>query len=145
MYKIISIFLFLLACLAYAASANDKVIGNWYSEDKEAKIEIYKEVDKFFGKIVWLKESKNAEGKDKTDKNNPDEAKRSKKIVGMKMLWDFVYDEDNVWEDGKIYDAKSGKTYSCKMTLSEDGDTLEVRGYIGFSMFGRTAVWTRAK
>lgn len=145
MYKIISIFLFLLACLAYTASANDKVIGNWYSEDKEAKIEIYKEGDKFFGKIVWLKEPKNAEGKDKTDKNNPDEAKRSKKIVGMKMLWDFVYDEDNVWEDGKIYDAKSGKTYSCKMTLSEDGDTLEVRGYIGFSMFGRTAVWTRAK
>ncbi len=145
MYKIISIFLFLLACLAYAASANDKVMGNWYSEDKEAKIEIYKEGDKYFGKIVWLKEPKNAEGKDKTDKNNPDEAKRSKKIVGMKMLWDFVYDEDNVWEDGKIYDAKSGKTYSCKMTLSEDGNTLEVRGYVGFSMFGRTAVWTRAK
>jgi hypothetical protein len=45
------------------------------------------------------------------------------------------------WSQGKIYDPKNGKTYSCKMTL--EGNELKVRGYVGFSLLGRTTVWTR--
>jgi uncharacterized protein (DUF2147 family) len=59
-------------------------------------------------------------------------------------MTNFVYDEDNVWNDGKIYDPKTGKTYSCKMTLSGNKKSLDVRGFIGFSLIGRTSVWTRA-
>ena len=44
------------------------------------------------------------------------------------------------YKDGTIYDPKSGKTYSCKMTI--DGNKLKIRGYIGISLFGRTEVWT---
>lgn len=144
MWKSILLILFFCIVSLSAADKTDAVTGVWFTEEKDAKVEIYKDGDRFSGKIVWIKEPKNSEGKDKTDKHNPDESKKSRKIVGMKMMWGFVYDEDNVWEDGEIYDAKSGKTYSCKMTLSNDGKTLEVRGYIGFSMFGRTTVWTRA-
>ncbi len=145
MYKMIFLIILFSAVSIFAGKESDAVLGTWMTEEKNAKVEIFKDGDTYSGKIVWIKEPKNADGSDKTDKNNPDEDKRSRKLVGLKMLYDFVYDEDNVWEDGEIYDAKSGKTYSCKMTLSEDGKTLEVRGYIGFSMFGRTTEWTRIK
>ncbi len=145
MYKSILFFILFASAALFANIESEAVKGIWFTEDKDAKIEIFKEGDSYSGKIIWLKEPKNAEGNDKTDRHNPDEAQKKRKIIGMKMMWDFVYDEDNIWEDGEIYDAKSGKTYSCKMTLSKDGNTLEVRGYVGFSMFGRTSVWTRAQ
>ncbi len=47
------------------------------------------------------------------------------------------------WEDGKIYDPKSGKTYDCILKSKENNKILEIRGYIGSPMFGRTATWTR--
>ena len=48
----------------------------------------------------------------------------------------------NTWAKGTIYDPEDGKTYKCKMTLT-DPKTLGVRGYIGISLIGRTTVWTR--
>ena len=65
--------------------------------------------------------------------------------MGLVILRDFVYDEEYVWEDGEIYNPKDGKTYSCKMELSKDKNTLEVRGYVGISLFGKTNTWTRQK
>ncbi len=79
----------------------------------------------------------------KTDLKNPDESLRSKPILGMEILRDFVY-EDGKYTDGKIYDPKSGKTYSCNMTLKDNGD-LSMRGYVGISLLGRTEVWKRVK
>jgi uncharacterized protein (DUF2147 family) len=58
------------------------------------------------------------------------------------LLRDFRYDGDNVWTDGTIYDPESGNDYSCKITM-EKPTHLQVRGYIGISLFGRTEVWTR--
>ena len=62
----------------------------------------------------------------------------------MTILWDFQNDEDE-WNDGYILDANNGKTYSCIITVMENGEKLHVRGYIGFSLFGRTQVWLRAE
>lgn len=120
------------------------VVGTWYNGSKESRIEIYKCGEKYCGKIVWLKEPMNEEGKPKLDKNNPDASLKNRPIMGMELMKNFEYDSGNVWEDGEIYDPKSGKTYSCKMTLTE-ADQLEVRGYVGISLIGRTDVWTRAK
>jgi uncharacterized protein (DUF2147 family) len=140
--------LFLAAfCLdVYAQSSEaDAVVGTWLVEDKKAKIKIYNKGDRYYGKIVWLKEPNNEQGKPKVDKENPEESRRTRPILGLVMLSGFVYDEGNVWEDGDIYDPKNGKTYSCEMTLSEDGNTLDVRGYIGFSFIGRSQTWTRSE
>ena len=134
----------MFAVLAQTSEA-DAVIGTWLVQDKNAKVEIFKRGKKYFGKIIWLKEPNNEQGKPKHDKENPEEELRGRPILGLEMLRDFEYDEDNVWEDGDIYDPKNGKTYSCKMTLSPDGKTLDVRGYIGISLIGRTQIWTRAK
>ncbi|MFA6234660.1 MAG: DUF2147 domain-containing protein [Bacteroidota bacterium] len=131
-----------LFAVAQTAEA-DRVIGNWLVQDKKAKIQIFKRNNQYFGKIVWLKEPNDAQGKPKLDKENPEENLRTRPLIGLEMLREFVYDEDLVWEDGEIYDPKNGKTYSCKMTMTEDGKTLDVRGYIGISLLGRTQIWTR--
>jgi uncharacterized protein (DUF2147 family) len=54
----------------------------------------------------------------------------------MEFLSDFVFDGDDEWVDGKVYDPESGNTYSCKMWL-EDGN-LKLKGYVGISLIGRT-------
>ena len=121
----------------------DAILGNWLTEEGKAEVEIYKCNREYCGKIVWLKEPINDEGKDKTDVNNPDPEKKGRKIVGLNIVWGFKYDKYGKWVGGKIYDPDNGKTYSCKMTLEDDN--LNVRGYVGISLLGRTTVWTKVK
>ena len=125
------------------AQKKDAIVGTWVNATGEAHVNIYKKGERYFGKIDWLKAPKDEKGKPKTDYKNPDESLRSRPILGMEMLKDFVYD-DGKWTDGKIYDPKSGKTYSCNMNIKENGD-LNMRGYIGISIIGRSEVWKRIK
>jgi uncharacterized protein (DUF2147 family) len=82
-------------------------------------------------------------GKPKVDKNNPDKARRNDPIMGMQLLKGFSKEDESHYADGAIYDPKNGKTYSCKITYH--GNTLEVRGYMGISLIGRTTTWTKAE
>ena len=120
----------------------DDITGIWLTGGNEpAKIQIYKLGEKFYGKIIWLKNPiKN--GRQKVDSNNPDKAKQSNPIIGLVILTGFKFDGDDEWRGGDIYDPESGKTYSSYMYL-KDRNTLKVRGYIGLSVFGRTETWTR--
>jgi len=129
---------------AQTEKEGDALMGKWLSEGGKGEILIVKNAEKYYGKMVWLKEPNDKNGKPKLDTKNPDEKLKSKPIVGMWMLKDFNYSGKNVWEDGTIYDPESGKTYSCKVTLLANGN-LEVRGYVGISAFGKTTVWTRKK
>jgi uncharacterized protein (DUF2147 family) len=123
--------------------AQDQVEGLWYNDVKSGKILITKGTDgKFTGKVVWLKEPlKN--GKPKLDEMNADESLRSRPRLGLQVLNGFVKDGDDKYTGGTIYDPLNGKTYSCKMTYK--GKTLEIRGFIGISLFGRTTVWSRVE
>jgi uncharacterized protein (DUF2147 family) len=49
----------------------------------------------------------------------------------------------SAWSGGEILDPETGKTYRAKMKLSDGGDKLIVRGYIGISLFGRSQTWIR--
>ncbi len=119
----------------------DKILGIWYTDKKKAKVEVYKQDNKYFGKIISLKDPLDPDTKKpKTDKHNADVKKRNNSLVGLILVRDFVYD-DGEWTDGKIYDPENGKEYSCYMVF--EGDKLKVRGYIGFSLIGRTTYWTR--
>lgn len=122
------------------AQQADAIVGKWYTQDKDAHVEIFKEGEVYHGKMVWLKEP-TENGKPKVDKNNTDKAKRDRPILGMRLLSDFVHDGDT-WEDGTIYDPRNGKSYSCTIKLL-DKDTMEVRGYVGIAAFGKTVEWTR--
>lgn len=66
---------------------------------------------------------------------------KDKPIKGLQFLWGLKNHGDNVWDDGQILDARSGKIYRVKVTVK--GDKLYVRGYMGVSLIGRTQVWIR--
>lgn len=119
-------------------SKADAILGVWTNPARDAKFEIYKKDKKYYGKIIW------GTGRDTKDISNPDPKLRKRELIGLTILNNFVYEEDNVWDDGTIYDPKEGKTYSCVMVLSSP-NKLDVRGYIGLSLFGRTETWTRVK
>ncbi|MEY5069580.1 MAG: hypothetical protein RLZ47_1442 [Bacteroidota bacterium] len=135
----------LLIGSAFSVSNNDPdaIVGVWKTGDGNAMVRIYKNGEKYQGKIVWLKEPIDPEtGKPKLDKNHSDEASRKRPILGLINIWGFTQTEKNVWEEGNIYDPKNGSTYSCTIKMTNP-KTLEVRGYIGVSLIGRTDVWTK--
>ncbi len=142
----------LLCCMSYVLLSSfttnnspDSVVGFWRTGDGKAVVQIYKESEKYFGKIIWLAEPNDpATGKAKLDKKNEDEKLRNKPIIGLVNLRDFEFIKNKLWENGKIYDPKSGEDYSCTMKMLDD-NTLEVRGYVGIAMFGRTDTWKRQK
>lgn len=125
------------------AQSRDAIVGRWANASGEAHVDVSKRNNKYFGKIVWLKNPKDENGHVKTDTKNPNESLTSKPIQGLEILSDFVFDGEK-WTDGKIYDPKSGKTYSCNITLREDRN-LNIRGYIGISIIGRSEVWKKVK
>lgn len=69
-------------------------------------------------------------------------ANKDKPVKGMVILWG-IKQKGGTWEGGKILDPATGKVYSVKVTPSSDGRKLEVRGFMGFSMLGRTQSWVR--
>ena len=139
-----AIFLMLVGSSFAPISDNpDAIVGVWKTGEGTAMVRIYKNGDKYQGKIVWLKEPNDPEtGKPKQDKNHPDEATKSRPILGMINIWGFTYKENNLWDDGNIYDPKNGSTYSCTIKMI-NSNSLEVRGFIGVSIIGRTDNWTR--
>ncbi|GAB2942242.1 DUF2147 domain-containing protein [Hymenobacter coalescens] len=143
-WKHLLLLVVLLGALAPGAQAQnpDAVLGVWKNGEGTGMVQVYKRGDKYFGRVVWLKVPNNPDGTPRTDVNNPEEKLRSRPLKGMENLRNFVYKGDNVWDDGQVYDPKTGNDYSCEMKLV-DANTLEVRGYIGVSLFGRTDVWKR--
>ena len=69
-------------------------------------------------------------------------ARKDKPIEGLNIMWGVTKDDD-VWDGGRILDPKTGKVYKVKLTLEDNGQKLDVHGYIGFSWIGRSQVWER--
>lgn len=144
-------FLFLFIFCAYGAMSviaqqkADDILGTWYTENQKSKVEVIKKKDgKYYATILSLNEPYEADGKTlKVDDENPKKELRSRKIVGIEFLTGLEWKGDE-WDDGDIYDPESGNTYSAMATMP-DKNTVKLRGYMGFSLLGRTTVWTRAK
>ncbi len=135
---ILTLALILSISSLYAQSNADACLGTWLTGSKKGHVQIYKQGDKYYGKIIWMKDPS------KLDTKNPDSKRHSQPILGMVNLHDFTYSSTNLWEDGKIYDPENGKEYSAKMTLV-NANQLNVRGFIGISLIGRTDSWVRVK
>ncbi len=134
MYAII-----LAALLSFQTSS---VQGTWVNIDDETGVEkseitLYVENGKLYGKIerLLLPEDKGKvlEKCKVKEKNQP--------IEGLIIVKGLVKDGE-VWTDGKILDPANGKSYDCTIKL-DDSNTLNVRGYLGFSFIGRSQVWKR--
>ena len=139
MRKLYFIFLFVLGN-SFASFANPSaILGIWLTQIKDAKIEIYQRDMKFFGRVVWLAEPKDEEGRPKVDENNPNAKLRTRPVLNMDILTGFSYD-DGEWTGGIIYDPKDGASYECKLWL--DQGNLMVRDYLGWLYDTKT--WTKA-
>jgi uncharacterized protein (DUF2147 family) len=140
---LLTVFLFATTATFAQAAEGDKILGVWLSENKNGKIQIYKAGNKYFGKLIWGKTMYEADGvTSRKDTKNSDASLRNRNLKDLVILTDMEYD-DGEWEDGKVYDPEKGKTYSCTMKLN--GNQLNLRGYVGVSLLGRTSVWTRVQ
>jgi uncharacterized protein (DUF2147 family) len=145
------VMLFSVMALAFTSSFNtntlntdegDKLLGVWEPSHGKARVKVSKVGNKYFGKIVWLKEPTYPDGSAKVDKNNPDSKMHDTPLLGYSILKDFEYSGKKTWSNGTIYDPENGSTYNCTIKLTNE-NTIEVRGYIGVSAIGRTDTWTR--
>ncbi len=118
----------------------EDLVGTWLTSDGSGLINIYEESGKYFAKST---SATDPEGdKTKKDTNNADKERQNTLLVDVFILKDFEYDEDGEWDDGTIYDPADGKTYKCVIEMT-DKNTIEVTGYVGITLFGRTENWTR--
>jgi uncharacterized protein (DUF2147 family) len=136
----------LLSSLGIMAQGNaDDIVGIWKNGEGTGMVQIYKtKSGHYAGKIVWLKEPIDPDtGNPKLDKRNPDADKQNLPTLGLINLKGFSFNADEkIWENGTIYDPKNGQEYKCKITM-DNKNTINVRGFIGISIIGRTDVWTR--
>ncbi|WP_297806443.1 DUF2147 domain-containing protein [uncultured Polaribacter sp.] len=123
---------------------SQSIFGKWYSTNDEtgeidSVIEVYKKQEKAFGKIIEIKNSerKNAVCDLCKDKN------KNKPILGLNILNGLEKDGEE-WSGGTILDPRNGNVYKCFIQLVQQ-DKLKIRGYLGLSIFGKTAYWQRAK
>lgn len=70
------------------------------------------------------------------------DAQKDQPIIGLTILSGLTKDGDE-WSGGEILDPDNGKSYNCFIKVEEHGQKLHVRGYIGFSLFGRTQIWLK--
>src|SRR5215831_5192476 len=117
----------MLAAWAVCAAdgGGDGIVGTWHTTEDKSQVEIFKKDNHYFAKIISLKEpnwpaddEEGMGGKPKNDRRNPDTKLRSRAIVGLQIMHDFVYAGKNKWDSGRIYDPENGKTYRCNLTLT---------------------------
>lgn len=138
------IILLIVAVLSGISLTAQTIFGNWENKDEEtgrvdSYIEVYEKDGKAYAKIVDITNPSRKDAVcDKCKGKN-----KNKKILGMDILTGLSKDGDE-WSGGKILDPKNGKEYKCYIKL-ESPNKLKIRGYIGFSLIGRTTYWYRRK
>ena len=139
------ILLFTAILFSNLTAQHEEIMGLWKTIDDEtgkpkSVVKIYIQDGKLYGDIVKLFRKPGEDPDPICDKCDEDDPRYNQKILGMTIITDMEYQEDdNEWEDGEIMDPKKGKVYDCKLWV-EDGK-LQVRGYVLF--FHRTQEWLR--
>lgn len=135
-----------ITSVSYSPTSNvfmaDDIAGVWVKDDGAFKVRIEKIADKYYGKILWLEQPLDKDGKPKKDIYNPDPKLRDNSIIGLTVLKSLKYERDGQWEDGELYDLESGKSYDCKITL-RDKNRAEMRAYMTFSFLGKSFFFNR--
>ncbi|GIS08327.1 MAG: hypothetical protein CM15mP112_04390 [Flavobacteriales bacterium] len=141
--KKLFLLLFISISLSSFSQKNSDVTGEWYNAEKDAIITILRIIilcrGKSLGCLIQMMKMEIQK-----DPLNPNKDLRDRARLGMVMMTNFAYQKDNVWDGGTLYDPKTGKTYSGMITL-KDKNILDLRGYVGIALLGRTSTWTRAK
>ncbi|MFT7775251.1 DUF2147 domain-containing protein [Roseateles sp.] len=137
------------ACLLapILAFAQTTPVGLWKTIDDDGKTEkslvrIGEQGGVLVGSIDKLLDPKAAVDS-KCDKCTDD--RKDKPVLGLQIIRGVKAEGDGVWGGGEILDPNNGKTYKTRLKPVDGGKRLEVRGYIGAPLFGRTQTWVRVE
>jgi uncharacterized protein (DUF2147 family) len=136
MKLLITIVTIIMMKVPFAQKSAESIIGNWISPKKDSEIQIFKINNKYFGKIVW------GEGESTKENENPDSKLRNRDMTGLIILSNFEFQDDELI-NGTLWDPREGKTYSGVITIISKNE-INIRGYAGLSLFGRSEVWTKS-
>ncbi|PCD04801.1 hypothetical protein COC42_08490 [Sphingomonas spermidinifaciens] len=128
---------------AAQAGAPPSIAGVWEAEDGRMKIEMFEAGGSYSGRLLWGRRAVEADGRTfKRDVHNPDPTLRGRSLERITILQNLKWDaKDARWEGGSLYDGTSGRSLSAHMRLVQG--KLEMRGYMGSPMLGRTLVFRR--
>ena len=128
--------------LAFAQKSQPQdIVGIWQAEDGHLKLEMFTVGNEYNAKLLFGSKDVESDGVTfKLDTNNPDPALRSRSLKGIVFVKGLSW-QNGHWSGGTIYDATSGKTYSCQAEIV-DGK-MRLRGYLGVPLFGETIVFIR--
>ena len=135
-----------LALSSSIAIAATSPVGYWKSIDDEtgkpkSVVQVWQDdKGKVHGKIVKLYRQPDEEADPVCDECEG--SKHNQRIIGMTIISDLA-DEGDEWSGGEILDPGNGKVYSCYIVVDDTGKKLEVRGYMGFSLLGRSQNWLK--
>ncbi|MCW2036517.1 DUF2147 domain-containing protein [Xanthomonas campestris] len=135
-----------LAAASLLAQAADSPVGRWKTiDDETGKPKSVVQIEQaangtLSGKVVEILQSNH--GPNPTC-DKCDGALKGKPIKGMTILWGLKPDGTAVWGGGSVLDPAKGKTYKAKITLTDSGKKLQMRGYVGIEALGRTQTWVR--
>ena len=118
-------------------------VGKWKTIDDDTGkpksiVEIWERGGKVYGKILSLFREPDEDPDPLCDKCEGH--RKDKRVISMTILWGLSEDGDE-WSGGQILDPDNGKIYKCYIEAQDGGRKLKVRGYIGFSLLGRTQYW----
>lgn len=140
--KFFLFFLLLFPLFSFTIKVNthaDAITGKWMSAENNLIVEVFKTGNEYKARVVWFDDNKdiNRPMNVRCDYKNPNEALRSRKIIGMEIMHGLVYNiADDEWQEGRIYDPTSGKDWNAKASIAPDGN-LKVRGFWHFEFLGQ--------
>lgn len=139
--KSMILFSVILSAFSFTAMAHS-IEGKWQTIDDETKkpkaiVQIVENNGVYNGKIIAMAQGVADKCANCSYKNS---------LIGLRVVKGLKADGDKYkYKGGEIFDPKSGNTYQSKASLSADGKVLEVRGFVGISVFGRTQTWQRVE
>ncbi|MEL6297353.1 MAG: DUF2147 domain-containing protein [Pseudomonadota bacterium] len=120
-----------------------EVEGLWYDDSGKGAVRIIRCGQALCGRIAWLAEPNDKRGRPLTDGNNPKSARRNRPICGLQVIGRLAQQGGGGWDNGWIYDPKTGKSYDVAIEL-QSRNRLAVTGYLGLKFLSRTLIWRRA-
>ncbi len=139
------LFLSVISLNTTAQSKADAILGKWMTIQHNLEVEVYKQNNDYKAKVLWFDDSddKSKPLNERKDEKNPNKDLRSRKWIGMEVLRNLkYYPNDNEWDDGKIYDAKTGREWSSVVWMTKD-NLLKVKGYWVFKFISQTETFKR--
>ncbi|WP_018614399.1 DUF2147 domain-containing protein [Segetibacter koreensis] len=135
-----------ISSLAVAQNSPDAIVGKWEAvPQKNVIVEVYKDQSEYKARVVWFNDNddKTKPMNVRQDDNNVDPSLRKRRILGLQVLNNMIYNsKNNKWENGKIYDAKSGRTWNSSAWITNN-NTLQVRGFWHLEFIGQNMTFKK--